>query len=1193
MRLKQLKLAGFKSFANPTIFDFKQTITAIVGPNGCGKSNVIDAIRWVLGESSAKQLRGGAMSDVIFAGTQEKSAKSLASVELVFEHTQADEHGKGGIHHPLNLYHELSVRRQITKDGKSDYFINGTKVRRKDVIDIFLGTGLGARSYAVIEQGMIGRIIDADAKQLREFIEEASGVSRYQSRREETQKQLITAQDNLVRLNDMAGELSQQRDRLEKQAKTAQQAQRYQHQIDEIVAILLQDDYANALQKQQQSLDIHQNFDKQLREKQQILDNLQQQQKQLQQQIYQQQIAQQEQQNLYQLYWQQQHESQTRLQGQQQQQINYENRLLVIDKELDNLNQQQQQVVANAEQMSGQLQSLPQQQAELTDQIQQMKHQQQQLQNQRKQLADELVEINKQKQEYEKQQAVAENNLKNLNNKQQQLQKQQQQYQQNLSNWQSNQQKFVESGDTSEQISVKLQTITDKMEKLEQAILDRQEHLAEQMDEIDSLEQQHRQADKQQQTWQTEQETLQNLLNNQQNIVKNNIDKLNSVDFANMIDDLQLTDIGKAYAKDFDTLAIVFKDWQILANATDNAWSEITQQIAVILPKSASNPQTMAEKSDLINFSQLIAQPKLPIFEHIWFCPCLENMNLLSDFLQNLPMNDWLCVSSTQGLLWINQHYCINLDKLMNQSDNQSNIQRFSQQARIDELEILLQRQQPRLQMLSKQLAEQKIGLQEWQAKDKQQRHELLELSKQKQKLSTEQIRLSSLEDKLADEKQRLDKVEQQWQMEQNSLSNELSENQQYLASIRQQLGNLQPILSEKINQRQQTDKLLSENQQQQQLLQQQQNVVTTQLAKVQLQQQYGEQELQKMIEQSQQLLQEKQSIVEQLANLQSNLPNQQQQLAQMSERLQIVKDDLDEITKKLSLFEQEKMQQLQVFEQYKQTFDELQQQVHTADTNRALATQTLGQILLMIDELKLSLPTDINILSKTERKNIQENQQILKNKLQNLGAVNHTAMSELTEVQQRLEPLAEQIADLTASIDTLQTAMSQIDTQTKELFLTMLNNVNVELNRLFVQVFGGGQASLVLADDEKQGWQSGLELMAQPKGKKNSRLALLSGGEKTLTALSLVFAIFKQQPAPFCVLDEVDAPLDDANVERFSHLIQQLAKEVQFIFISHNKLSMQVADELKGVTMPTAGISRLVNVDMHDVEQYLQSGLS
>ena len=219
MRLKSLKLAGFKSFANPTTFTFRHGITAIVGPNGCGKSNVIDAIRWVLGETSAKQLRGGAMSDVIFAGTQDKAAKSVASVELTFEHTQDEQ---TGIRHEFNLYQELSVRRQVNKEGRSDYFINGTRCRRRDVVDVFLGTGLGARSYAVIEQGMIGRIVESSPLQLREFIEEAAGVSRYQARREETQKKLEKTQDNLARLHDMQSELVSQQKRLSKQAASAE-----------------------------------------------------------------------------------------------------------------------------------------------------------------------------------------------------------------------------------------------------------------------------------------------------------------------------------------------------------------------------------------------------------------------------------------------------------------------------------------------------------------------------------------------------------------------------------------------------------------------------------------------------------------------------------------------------------------------------------------------------------------------------------------------------------------------------------------------------------------------------------------------------------------------------------------------------------------------------------------------------------
>lgn len=235
MRLKSLKLAGFKSFANPTTFTFKHGITAIVGPNGCGKSNVIDAIRWVLGETSAKQLRGGAMSDVIFAGVEGRAGKSLASVELTFEHTQDE---SSGIRHALNLYHELTLRRQVTKEGKSDYFINGQRVRRRDVVDIFLGTGLGARSYAVIEQGMIGRIVDSSPMQLREFIEEGAGVSRYQARRDETQKKLDEAKDNLERLSDLQGELKKQQRTLMRQAESAK---KYQQLSDELAKIHKED----------------------------------------------------------------------------------------------------------------------------------------------------------------------------------------------------------------------------------------------------------------------------------------------------------------------------------------------------------------------------------------------------------------------------------------------------------------------------------------------------------------------------------------------------------------------------------------------------------------------------------------------------------------------------------------------------------------------------------------------------------------------------------------------------------------------------------------------------------------------------------------------------------------------------------------------------------------------------------------
>ena len=223
--------------------------------------------------------------------------------------------------------------------------------------------------------------------------------------------------------------------------------------------------------------------------------------------------------------------------------------------------------------------------------------------------------------------------------------------------------------------------------------------------------------------------------------------------------------------------------------------------------------------------------------------------------------------------------------------------------------------------------------------------------------------------------------------------------------------------------------------------------------------------------------------------------------------------------------------------------------------------------------------------------------QSTLEQQLSKIGAVNLAAVAELDELNERLEPLAQQTADIAASMDTLKAAITSIDETTKTLFMQTLDAVNIDLGELFAKVFGGGQASLTLNTDDmpsntpkSEQWRAGLTLMAQPKGKRNSRLAVLSGGEKTLTALSLIFAIFKQHPAPFCVLDEVDAPLDDANVARFTSLIHELADDLQFIFISHNKLAMQIADELKGITMPSAGISALVSVSLEDAVRYIES---
>lgn len=1221
MRLKQLKLAGFKSFANPTTFHFPKTITAIVGPNGCGKSNVIDAIRWVLGESSAKQLRGGAMSDVIFAGTQEKSAKSLASVELVFEHTQGDD-GKSSIHHVLNLYHELSVRRQISKDGKSDYFINGTKVRRRDVVDVFLGTGLGARSYAVIEQGMIGRIIDANALQLREFIEEASGVSRYQSRRDDTQKQLDTAKDNLSRLSDMVSELTVQQNRLEKQAKTAQQAQAWQAELDSITQQLLIDDYGQAWQKQQNLAKEFDVISEQVTAQQVVLSEYTNLLQNAQHKISDQQLAHQNAQNLAQRHWQQHFETQNLLTQSEKTLANQHNRFNTLNFELNRLADYQAELIKQKAQAQATIDDLPEQIDSLDRELNTVRDELYHLKRQREHIAAELVTLNRQKTDLEKTLAVSENAIKHFTNQREQRTRREQNHTYAMTAWQMAKAKFetdfaaTGKGDFDEKIS----QLGNQIDQLEKRIITRQEEIADQTDEVESLTRQYRQAEQQRHTWLTEQATLQNLLDQlyekekqvqksakqREQTVSNNMTIL-----PRLAENLTLTEQGKAHVETLDNVLGLMANWAIFDGNFDNGTPILDQfnHAFTLLSQAKSSDIETDTLVNWLKFSDLIQCPNMAIFERIWlYDGMLTNIEFEQIFSQLQPylVKNWLLIQVEATLYLLSNTMVINVPALIddiNPKDPKRYApptldlsQKIHQQARIDELVGLLNNQKPQFDRLAHMLQEATVSLQEWQAQDRFARNELLALTQQKQRLQQDKLqhehRYQSALDKLELDKKRLDSEAGRLAEEWGGFDENLAKEQQNLAKIHHDLATLQPQLQQKISERQDHDERMNALTTRQRELEQQNSRHTQNLATGQLQIRASEQQLAKANDDKQRLEQEHKQLSEQLAEQKAHLPKLQQQLAEQTILLEQAKQGVAKLAQELAELQTQLQNQQQQGQIAQIEFDNLQQQRHRLDTAVALAQQTVDLIGEQLNEKEVELPAIHNLvlLEKGVRKHQQTQAETLKQRISELGAVNYSAMAELEEVNQRLIPLAEQISDLTASGDKLLQAIQQIDSQTKQLFMDMLNEVNIELNHLFTQVFGGGQAQLVLSQDGEKGWQSGLELMAQPKGKKNSRLALLSGGEKTLTALSLVFAIFKQQPAPFCVLDEVDAPLDDANVERFTHLIHELAKDVQFIFISHNKLAMQIADELKGVTMPTPGVSKLVSVDMSEVGQYLES---
>ena len=1313
MRLKSLKLAGFKSFANPTTFTFRHGITAIVGPNGCGKSNVIDAIRWVLGETSAKQLRGGAMSDVIFAGTQDKAAKSAASVELTFEHTQDEQMG---IRHEFNLYQELSVRRQVNKEGRSDYFINGTRCRRRDVVDVFLGTGLGARSYAVIEQGMIGRIVESSPLQLREFIEEAAGVSRYQARREETQKKLEKTKDNLARLHDMQSELVSQQKRLSKQAASAeryeelaltladikqqlaiqqlyqakhnQQQQKIAHERSATEAATLQADY-ETLKAKQDKLAAHINQEQWLKDDAQS-------------NHYQQQLS----------YQQAEHEL-----------SDAKSQLTTIEQQLASLEQQRQQAVDEIERLKSDeveqqkvLQELRPKLIELTNKRDTHKRNEQPLQRAYHDAQNQLSRLQDKSRSLEQQQAInsqaqkrQQQNHDKWQRRQQNWQNLWQQLQQSVSlNNSADEQEPAEANnlqhtlDTQvtelnkqlQQIERQQDSVDERLSELQPQAHDLQQRLNMQQRELSEFEKRHA-------VLASEYDTLHQILHPKPipksqplvhaktaDVVKTDLENqvlnnYNDLAITTLREQIELSEKGKQHAQLLDSVLALWLDshvlidkasnqqhtrgfqeakslWQVLEYDLDSLftyqtvqnqpisnkdkstigmghslWLSATQNEANTKPFISKLPDTLSDK--VLPLSELISAPNLTLWQQCYLYIAQPETNnkqtleVLAEILKALPP---LAILLTSDGWLISRQGTINLSKFAgtqngpNDSNSQFLTQRLQQRSRlqvledlIDEFEAKIQNQQKAITNNQRNYDALTVSLEETRAQAEQLTRDQ---HKYQQQLTTQRAnaeRLQADSQRLSTDKIALEQEQQELKQEQQTLNNELQDIQSEIASLTPQITDARATTQQLQAERGELSRTRQADEDNWQALQ-------LRIQQSEIRVEHGVSSLMRVTEQHDKSLQSEKI-------LQTNYEQQQSKLPELQAALQTVQTARDEQQLLLTGRETALTALKQEYNQQQVELDTLQHTLQTQQSALAHHSTELALSAARLEDASSHTQEALDTYSNASHKykaqsdisqQPQYQQQVmsvsnlladfiahdrrvrpdkiaelesecnkLEQQLSKIGAVNLAAVAELAEVNERLEPLAQQTADIAASMQTLTEAIASIDETTKTLFMQTLDAVNNELANLFAKVFGGGQASLTLnADDmpanalKSEQWRAGLTLMAQPKGKRNSRLAVLSGGEKTLTALSLIFAIFKQHPAPFCVLDEVDAPLDDANVARFTSLIHELADDLQFIFISHNKLTMQIADELKGVTMPSAGISTLVSVSLDEAALYI-----
>ena len=1159
MRLKKIKLAGFKSFVDPTTIPFPDDMTAIVGPNGCGKSNVIDAVRWVLGESSAKNLRGDSMTDVIFNGSTARKPVSQCSVELVFDNSS------GRIQGEYAGYNELSVKRIVTKDGQSNYLLNNSKCRRRDVTDLFLGTGLGPRSYAIIEQGMISRLIESKPQELRVFIEEAAGVSKYKERRRETETRIRHTKENLERLADVRSELGQQLEKLQRQAVAAKRYKELKHQERSLKGQLA------AIRWLKHSKKIA-SLEQEIAKKNTAIES----------------------------YVSKQRGEEKDLSEFKEQQQDIKQQLNDIQQQFFKVGTDISRIEQNQLHTKQRRQKIEQERSSLAEAIIEHEIHQQQNSETSSDLLEQLELAEPEKMLLEEQLEQAQSNL--LDYEQQSSQQQ--------SQWRQQEQEYHQAKQQVQSCHSQIQALLNMQMRTEQRINEIKVELHELEDEVLSgqiaqvqakLHDAQLQTEQVKQAWQGQQaavQTTQQILKQfeQQGLevkgqlqsIKAQLAALNLLQQQNQQTE-QLNNELKSQQLEYQLW------WQTLQvhSGWEKAFETITQSWQGALLLNTSN--TLFAKVSALHGSKLLLADKFS--QH-------RPANSIAAKLDNVSAPQWLShiqvadtldaaqaklstLESHQSVVtkdgcWLGPDWFIagvseQEGGLIQRANKIIELNHEQNTAELD-LAELEQNIEKSTYQLEQDLATLNLN--------KQQLDEVQQLSQQ----STNQLAL--LQGQYSQNAQRTQRLQQE-------LTNQLSvaeQEQEQLAQLSMQAEDLEFKVAELHEQQANIEQSREQSQNKVNAARNQLDGVKTKLHQLALQ---------------------LQGLQSQLSSLHSVQQRAAQQLAQMHEKQQLLQSEFAELTSPLedqaehlqSLLEQKAVLEIQQ-QQFSSQLADIDSQINAAEKGQQGVTDKIQQMLTELQSIKLECE-GYKVRANGVLEQLQELQQPLKELLEQLpedadetnwqlnlekttaavgrlGAVNLAAVEEYDIQAERKNHLDTQNDDLVAAMDTLEHAIRKIDKETRTRFKETFEQVNEDLKMLFPKVFGGGTAYLELTDDDLL--ETGVTIMARPPGKKNSTIHLLSGGEKALTALSLVFAIFRLNPAPFCLLDEVDAPLDDANVGRFCKLVSEMSKTVQFIYITHNKIAMEMATHLTGVTMSEPGVSRMVAVDVEEAMAIVQA---
>ena len=1169
MLLKRLEIFGFKSFADKTVLEFEEGITAIVGPNGCGKSNIVDAIKWVLGEQSARELRGLSMEDVIFNGTSQRERINFAEVSLVI----SNEDGRL----PID-FTEVTITRRLFRSGESEYLINKTPVRLKDIQELIAGTGIGTKAYSLMEQGKIDLILSSKPEERRFIFEEASGITRFKAKKKEALRKLENTENNLLRVTDIINELRRQISSLERLARKAERYKLLYEELKLKEAKLAgadirkaKDMVVNYTQYQERLEKEISELEEQLQQQEQNTRNLRDEMTNLSQELG---------------------EDESRIQEFRSQVNMYQEKIVWNQNGIKELEERSNSLEEEIKELKMRLQDIEERIQSVGSEGDSFTHQEKELNSEIQKIDAEIKRMQDREDRYHKEIKESKDQILNLNY--------QLTHKKNLLMELDSELKSLVT--SSHRLREEKQDLLQRVEELENKIINIQTELEEKQriqrllqGELNQLSATYQEftAELEDLTTKTSElgreiAGLENLLSSWRQILSQNLGysqalvvvekefsepgvlgKLSQLVSAPP-DKVDVVELGlKEYfnslvVKDHDTAERVLKFLQ-----TKNLWD----LRIIVMEDLKDNGVEEIEGAEALSRFMILksgAEKLRVIGNKVYFVADFEKAKQLS---QKYPRYQFVCSCNLK----------IAKGSIILGSDPEKDLGYIDREGKIEKAEGRLKQLQDKFNNLEERKEELKIRLQEI-IREKQEKEEKLgkinlEITSQNNTLETQietknnllaDIKIieadleeiSQQREKLQERKTRLDSEIEGLETELSEIESRIKYNQQELEKLRDSRHKLNLSRAELTAQFQALQERKSRFQELLDSLNVEKTGITHTLEK-------RKAEYEEVVNRKQSLMQEIEAMKKEIAELNSRISNEEKVLTEKKQdykrkkaSFEAIEDDLIKIRNKYS----EKKDELHSLEL------KVSDQHHVINSIRDRIYQRYG--LAEIPE---------EALSDQEEQQLRNEVEELKARLEKMGQVNLVAIEEHKTLQERLSFLEGQQKDLMEAKDSLISAIRKINRTTREMFSQTFQDIRTAFKEIFPRLFGGGDADLVL--EEGDCLEAGIEILARPPGKRLQSVSLLSGGEKALAALSLLFAVFKVKPSPFCILDEVDAPLDEANIDRFRKLLEEFSRTSQFLVITHNKRTISTADVIYGITMEDTGVSKIVSVKFQKEE--------